>query len=205
LSQSSSTVSPSTPVSTETSITTSLIPPRQRFRGDGDADNPGDGDGNGDIDPGHDKDNDYPTPNSYKFPDEDDQAVFDYGRRPSAAEGRTITGIVRRYYSDGAAGRGAAACSLLNPRFAAAAAESYGGAGGLAYLRGAKSCASVLDMLFRHFAAELTEAPTILAVRVEGGQAQVVLASRKMRSSHVILMREGSLWRIGQLIGQPLP
>jgi hypothetical protein len=195
----------SAPAETETTITTSRIPSGQPFRGDGDADNPSDIDGNGDVDPGRDSDNDYPTPNSYMFPDADDKATFAFGHWPSAAEARAIANVVRRYYAAGSVGDGIAACSLLSTSFVRSVPESYGQASGPPYLRGAKSCASVIEMLFGHFHEELSEAVTVVEARVDGNEAQVVLGSRKMRASHVFLMREGRSWKVQELLGQVLP
>lgn len=193
-------------VRTETDVTTHTIPPGQPFRGDGDADNPGDIDGNGDIDPSRDRDNDYPTRNSYKFPDADDSATFAYGHRPRPSEERTIANVVKRYYTDGVSGDGAAACSLMEPVLARTAAEAYGGRGGTSYLRGAKTCAAIVLKLFQYFREELAEAIRVVEVRVQGSRAQAVLASRKMRASSIFLSRQaGGLWRIQQLLGLPLP
>ncbi len=192
------------PAETETTITTSRVPPGQRYRGDGDADNPSDIDGNGDVDPGRDSDNDYPTAESYRFPDVDDKPIVDFGHRARSAQSRAITSIVTRYYAAGVAGEGAAACSLLLAAVARSVPESYG-AGGPAYLHGARTCAAVVNALFSHFASELTEAPVVLLVRVEGEEARVVLASRKLRASHISLARQGGSWHIQELIGSPLP
>lgn len=190
---------------TSTDLTTSAIPPGQSLRGDGDTDNPSDIDGNGDVDPGKDNDDDYPTAASYKFPDTDDKATFTYGHAPSVAEARALTSVVKRYYAAASAGDGAIACSLLLPAFARSVAETYGGVGGPAYLRGGKSCQAVMSMLFKHDREQLSEAITVVKVRVQGSTAQVVLSSRKMRASVVVLTRQAGSWRIGELIGQPLP
>ena len=120
------------------------------------------------------------------------------------AEQHAIAGIVKRYYGYGVAGDGAAACALLLSAFARSVPESYGG-GGPSYLHGAKTCAAVVEGLFKHFGDELTEAPTVFAVRVAGEEAQVVLASRKLRASHISLLRQGGSWEVQELIGSPLP
>ncbi len=184
-------------------ITTSAIPPGQRFRGDGDADNPGDIDGNGDVD-SSDADSDYPIPASYKLPDEDDRPVFHYGHSPRATEGRAIANVAERYYAAAGAGDGASACSLLLSGIASSVAQDYGQAGP-PYLRGGKTCQAVLSMLFEHFREQLTEAVTVVEVRVDGVNAQVVLGSRKMPASTIPVRRQGRSWRIGQLLAQPLP
>lgn len=188
---------------------TSVISPGQRVRGDGDADNPSDIDGNGDIDSaatgGQDADNDNPTRASYSFPDGDDKATFAYGRPPSPSVGRAIVSIVRDYYAAGAAGDGARACALLTPNLARSTPEDYGRAGGPSYLRGGKTCQMVMSMLFAHFHSELTEAITVVEVRVAGGTAQVVFSSRKMPASDIFLRRRGNTWRMVALLGRPLP
>jgi hypothetical protein len=189
-------------------ITTSAIPPGQRFRGDGDADNPRDGDGNGDSDSmrvgGPDSDSDNPVPASYRLPDEDDRATFAYGHSPGAA-GPTIAGVVRRYYAAAAADNGAAACSLLLPSLANSVPLDYGQATGPPYLRGGKSCQAVLSMLFRHFHSELLAPIEVLQVRNQGATAQAVLSSRSMRASHVFLTRHAGSWTIVDLLGEALP
>lgn len=186
-------------------IITSTIPPGQRFRGDGDADNPGDTDGNGDIDP-EDGDSDYPVPESYRFPDSDDRATFAYGHAPGAAVQAAITATVKRYYAAASAGEGEAACQLLPPAIASSVAESYGqGVGQSYYLQGAKTCREILTLLFHHFHGELSEAITVVEVRVKGNSAQVVLSSRKMPASDILLMRRNGAWRVEQLLANQLP
>ncbi|HXP99457.1 MAG TPA: hypothetical protein VN845_05250 [Solirubrobacteraceae bacterium] len=184
-------------------ITTSAIPPGQQVRGDGDADNPGDTDGNGDIDP-EDEDSDYPVPNSYKFPDSDDRATFAYGHEPSASEAAKIASVVKRYYAAAAADDGAAACRLLLPSFAASVAESYD-VGGSPDTKDGKSCQAVLGLLLRRYRAELAEAIDVVEVRVQGETAQVVLSSRKMPASDILLMRRDGSWWVQQPIGAQLP
>jgi hypothetical protein len=186
-------------------ITTSVIPPGQRLRGDGDADNPGDIDANGDVDPGKDKDEDYPVPESYKFPDKDDKATFAYGHRPNATAMSAITNTVKRYYAAAATDNGAVACSLFPPSFASSIPEDYGQAPGMSYLRGAKTCQTVMSMFFQHFHEQLAEAITVVEVRVQGSTAQVVLSSKTMRASSIFLARQGSSWKVQNLLGQPLP
>lgn len=188
---------------------TSRIPQGQHVRGDGDADNPSDIDGNGDSDSvaggGPDNDSDGPTPASYAFPDGDDRPVFAYGRRPTAKAARAITGVVRDYYAAASAQDGAQACPLLLASIARAAAQEYGRPGGPQYLRGATTCQAVLSMLFRHFHAELAGAVNVVAIRLRGGSAQVVLSSRTLRASSVVVNREGRAWKIVGLLAQPLP
>jgi hypothetical protein len=207
---SSSTASDSAAASAQTEpITTSVIPPGQGLRGDGDADNPNDVDGNGDSDSarvgGPDTDTDNPVPASYRLPDEDDRATFAYGHAPSPAVERTIAGIVERYFAAAAAQAGVTACSLLSQGLARSVAQDYGRAPGPLYLRGGKTCSSVLSMLFRHLHGELAAAVKVLQVRLDGTGAQVVFSSSKMRASDVVLTEQGGSWRIEGLLGRPLP
>lgn len=192
-----------------TTITSSVIPPGQSLRGDGDVDNPNDIDGNGDRDNtspgGTDGDNDNPTRASYDFPDMDDKAMFAYGHRPSVATTHAISLVVKAYYRAASEGSGAEACSLLTPSVSRSLAEEYGGSVGPSYLRGARTCQEVLILLFRHFREELTEAITVVDVRRSGNQAQVIFSSRKMPASSIRLKRKGSSWMVSELIGRPLP
>jgi hypothetical protein len=197
----SSTPSGVTSALEDTRTTSSVIPPGQRLRGDGDADNPSDIDGNGDSDSaavgGADEDNDGPTPASYRFPDGDDGASFAYGHAPSARERRVIANVVRRYYAAGSSGDGRGACALLVASFARMVAQ--------AYLHGARTCVAVLSKLFAHYRDQLSEAVTVVQVRVTGAQAQAILSSRRMPASSIVLERQSGSWRVEELFGQPLP
>lgn len=185
-------------------ITTSAIPPGQSVRGDGDADNPGDIDGNGDID-SEDGDSDFPTTESYRFPDADDRPVFAGGHAPSSRRLATISALVERYYAAARRGDGRQACSLLLPSVARSAPEDLGGSAGPVYLRGSTSCAAVAEKLFAHSRGELSEAPKLFALRLDGEEAQVVMSSRKMRASDVRLTRQAGKWWLSELTGRPLP
>jgi hypothetical protein len=186
-----------------------VIPPGQSFRGDGDADNPTDIDGNGDSDAasvgGPDNDSDAPTRASYDFPDADDRATFAYGQQPSVQSRRAIAGLVRRYYAAASVKDGSTACSMLMPGLAGSVVEDYARAPGPSYLRGGTTCAAVMSKFFQHDREQLREAVTVVAVRVDGGEAHVVLSSRAMRASVVSLVRRRGVWRLQELIGRPLP
>jgi hypothetical protein len=185
-------------------LTTSAIPPGQHLRGDGDADNPGDIDGNGDIDP-EDGDSDYPVPNSYRLPDEDDKATYAYGHRPTAALAHTIESVVKRYFNAALVSDGAIACSLLPAGLASSAAGDYGQSSGSASQHGAGACGAAISMLFQRSHNQLSEAITVLEVRLDGSNAQVILSSKKMPAGEVHLARQGSSWKMLQLMALPLP
>ncbi|HEX4115279.1 MAG TPA: hypothetical protein VHY18_05340 [Solirubrobacteraceae bacterium] len=192
-----------------TATTTSVIPPGQHVRGDGDADNPADIDGNGDSDAprvgGPDGDTDTPTLQSHRFPDSDDGPAFAYGHRPGAATVRVITNIVKRYYTAASAGDGAVACALLPSSLARSIPDSYGGPQEPAYQRGGKTCQATLAKFFAHYHKELAAPIKLFAVRVEGETARAIFSSRTMPASGVFLAREGHAWKIVEVLGRPLP
>ena len=157
----------------------------------------------GDAD--NDTDNDRADNAKKGYYDPDDGEVLTYGRAPSAAEERELGVLVRRYYAAAAAFDGAAACSMLKPTLADSLPEDYGRAPGPAYLRGSKTCAAVLSRLFEHTHREVPSAPYVTGVRIRGDEALVVLGSRIAPASFVILQREGSTWKIANLLADPLP
>jgi hypothetical protein len=185
-------------------IITSRIPPGQKVRGDGDADNPGDLDGNGDIDP-EDNDSDYPVPSSYRFPDSDDRETLSFGPPANPKQRGEIAAVVKRYYAAAATGNGTLGCSLMIRPLANSAVEDYGRSGGPSYIKGAKTCAAVLERDFQHFQQELVAPIEVYAVRVSGPKARVVVTSKRLRASSIELAREGKDWRVQQLLGVPLP
>jgi hypothetical protein len=191
------------------STTSSVIPPGQAVRGDSDADNPTDIDGNGDSDAasvgGADSDNDNPTPQSYRFPDSDDGPSFAFGHAPSVAVRGAIAGVVKRYYAAAATSDGARACPLLMPAVARSLPESYGGPLAPVYMRGAKTCAAVLSLIFSHDHTQLADAIELFSVRVEGEDARVIFSSRTMPASSVLLTGQGGTWRLVEISAQPLP
>ncbi len=185
----------------DNAIHTSAIAPGQSVRGDGDADNPSDIDGPGDADGNGDGDNDNPTPESYRFPDSDDKVAFAYGHPAGAAETQTIAGIVTRYFSAGARAAGAAACSLLAPTLVGLVASELGSQ---ARPQDRGGCASVLSTLFKRRHRQLAGTVHVVEVRVEGHNAQVIVASRTMPAGEVLL-QGGRRWTIEQLFPGTLP
>jgi hypothetical protein len=190
-------------------ITTDFVPPGQRVRGDGDADNPRDIDGNGDSDSarvgGPDTDLDAPVPAGYRFPDTDDRQAFAYGHAPDAATHRAIEGVVRRYFAAAAAWNGGIACGLLEPGRARTLPADFAGPSAPAYMRGASTCAAVLERLFKHDNEELSGAISLFSVRVEGAEARAIIASWTLRAGEAFLVHRGHSWWMGKLLSEPLP
>jgi hypothetical protein len=188
-------------------ITTSLIPPEQGVRGDGDADNPTDIDGSGDSDSarvgGPDKDNDAPVPESYRFPDADDRATFAFGRPVGTAAGG-IADLVRRYYAAAAAEDGAGACRLLVPSLARTLPAAQRGTDASARRPG-ETCATALAGLFARYHEELAAPIKIAHMGERGSVTQVILSSRTLRAGSIFLVRERGSWRIEEPLSRPLP
>jgi hypothetical protein len=135
----------------------------------------------------------------------DDYEVLYYGHAADAAETHVIVGAVRRYYAAAIAGDGAMACSMLSPSMARSAPEDYGRAPGPAYLRGSKTCATVMSRLFRHVHKELTGTIRVTGVRIGGARAFALLRSQRLPYPYVSLGHEGGAWRIQQLVGGQMP
>ncbi|MGA9314865.1 MAG: hypothetical protein WBV77_09565 [Solirubrobacteraceae bacterium] len=170
------------------------------IRADGDGDNPADTDGdstryppnpNG-SDSDNDTDNDHATANSYDFPDEDDKLELDYGRAANSYEASLLSGIVKRYYALAAAGDAARACSQLPHGLA----EEYAGVYELPYLKGSKTCQAIVSKVFAHAHKQLTEPIKVVAVRIKGNTAKVIIGSTVMPASTVTLGRRHGVWKI---------
>lgn len=141
-----------------------------------------------------------------RYYDSDDAEVADYGHAASSALAHAAAALVKRYYHLMAGDNGAAACSLLTPTFASVLHYDYGRYGP-SYLLGANTCAAVLSRLARHEHAVFANAGklAVVAVRVDGTRGVVLIGAPHMRASSVSILDEGGGWRIGVMIGSPLP
>jgi hypothetical protein len=165
-----------------------------QFRGDEDdddesAEKPG---SNGDTDADFDND---AKDKALGYHDIDDGSVLAYGHAPSAADEQTLAAIVKRYHAAAVAEDGATACSMTTARAVKAIPVDYGQAPGPVYLRG-KTCAAVMSLLFKHNHTEIASPSEITGVRVSGNEALVLLGSRAVPASVVILQREGGVWKV---------
>jgi hypothetical protein len=170
---------------------TSTTPNQSYFRGDGDDD---------DID---EKNRD----------DHDNYTVHRYGHKASAADGRAIISLVKRYYATAVAGDGARGCSLIYAHFAndpnlGTIAEGYPVAPSVPPLRG-KSCAHIMSLLFkeshRQLAAELAGLQ-VTDVRVKGRHGLALLAFRATPERLIPVEREGGgAWKVASLFDKALP
>lgn len=178
---------------------------------DGDRDEPGDEDFDnnhdngtrnspGSIDPYVDY---LPPANNRAYHDEDDQAVVQFGHPANSHDLHAVRTTVERYYSAARALHGSKACALMLTTFAKAVPLDYGKLGA-SYLRGGKTCAGVLTLLFKHMRRELGEPVQVTEVRISGSTALAFLGSKAMRASVISLKREGTRWAVSQTIGAVL-
>jgi hypothetical protein len=168
---------------------------------DGDADNPRDPEGNPDtIEEGHDGDRDVRTRASYAFPDSDDAEAFTYGHAADAAQRASITRIVERYDRAARSDDGAVACSLLWSNTARAVPATYGKGVGSSASRPRQTCAEVMATLFEKYRRLLQPSVTVVAARVQGSRAEAILGSFTGRASNIFLDRQGSAWRVEQVV-----
>ena len=140
------------------------------------------------------------------FYDHDDTRFRAYGHAASPAEKRELTTLAKRYYAAAAAEDGSAACAMLVRAFAKSLPEDYGhGSAGPPYLRTATSCQAVLELLFKYLHSQLHQGIEVVAVRVDGDHAHVLLGGLNMPASYLEVQREGGAWRIIGMLAAPLP
>lgn len=148
------------------------------------------------------KDDDQKKEKNYR--DSDDGSVVAYGHAAGAVDRRAITVLVQRYYAAAAAGNGATACALIYSIFAESIPEDYGQGPGPPYSRG-KTCAVVMSKMFEHFHSQMSGAVVVTGVRVNGHQARALLGSSTEPAGFISAKRERGVWKIDQLVGEPLP
>jgi hypothetical protein len=144
--------------------------------------------------------------------DTDDETLLGSGRSGRPADARAIDALVERYYTAAARGDGAAACAMTSPDYARTVPDDYGQElgwaippGAEAYLRGAKTCAAVLSLLFAHLHRQLAAPVEILAVRLYGNYGYASVGSTTLPASRIEILREHGVWWIDELLGRPLP
>jgi hypothetical protein len=152
----------------------------------------------------NDADFDNDTIKNKGYYDSDDGEIRNFGRAANAAERRAISGLVKRYYAAAAASSGAKACRMIYSTLEEAIPEDYGQPPGPAYSRG-KTCAVVMSKTFAHDHSQLAGGFAVTGVRVEGKEARALLGSRTLPASFILLRREHGIWKINELLGQPLP
>ncbi len=135
------------------------------------------------------------------------KVITEYGHEASPADKQAITALVNRYYAAAAADDGATACSLIYSPLAESVAEDYGQAPASASLAGT-TCQVVMSKLFRQVPGQssaVLATTEVTGVRVNGRKAFALLRSKAMPQGDIPLQRELGTWKIGTLIGGPLP
>jgi hypothetical protein len=151
-----------------------------------------------------DKDNDVGAPDD----DRSNSRSLSFGHVASASEQRTIAMLVKRYYATALAGDGPKACSMLYSTFAESVPEDYGLVPGPLYMRGARTCAAALALLFKHFHALLAvEVPRLAVTRVRlvAHHGFALLGFGSLPERQIAVAREGHTWRIAALLDSELP
>jgi hypothetical protein len=180
--------------------------PHHGLKNDGDVDPVGDADRDNSADNDHDPWLDYQYGNeSDRYHDRDDMDRLNVGYVGSVADAKAITALVKRYYAVAVAGDGAEACAMMPPGFVKAVPLDYGKLGP-SYLHGGKTCAAVVSLQFEHSRKQLTPAIQVTGVHFEhSDRAYAMFGSKTTPASFIAVVREGASWRIGALIGGPLP
>lgn len=147
------------------------------------------------------------TLRSPKSPEEINAAktrrYLDFGTIADEADAKAVAAITTRYYHAVAASDGAAACGLIHAGMAQAIPEDVGPLAGKR-----RTCAAVMSLLFRTRRGMPTadvDAIRVRQVRVKGNTAIALLRSPKMHSGELVLEREGSTWKVLDLLGSVLP
>jgi hypothetical protein len=139
---------------------------------------------------------------------DDDLEVLDYGHAANAANERTITALLKRYYAAAAAGDGATFCSQTFSLIAEAIVEDYGGATGPANLRG-KTCAVVeskaLKLEHQKMAADAATLE-VTGVRINGQKGLALLRFGTRSEQRYIRVRlEFGVWKIYAMSDSAMP
>lgn len=151
-------------------------------------------------------DQDGDSPNDKAF-DKDDSFVTTFGHAASPTDRRSIASLVTRYYAAIAKDDGATACRLLFFVIVESAPETYGQTAFDATAGRGKSCGPVMTKVFKGNHAQLVAENRhlkVMAVRVEGKRAWVLLRLGPDSVRRMIAYREGSVWKIGELIDTEL-
>ena len=133
-----------------------------------------------------------------------DDNPWSFGKALEGRERQAAKGVVERYYHYAAADDGARACGLLSHSLEESVVEDWGEGGGASYLRG-KTCAAVMEKVFRHVPGQSLAslaAVEVTGVRVQGDSGFALLHSPAMAHGEVAIKRYGRRWRLITLMGR---
>jgi hypothetical protein len=140
------------------------------------------------------------------YRDADDLDSLSVGHPASAADTKAIEALVKRYYAVAVTGNGAKACSMMARGFARGVPVDYGKFGP-PYLHGLKTCAAIVSLQFKHFRSRITSAIRFTAVHQDNNadRAYALFGSRTTPAGFIDVNRENGVWKIGALLGGPMP
>jgi hypothetical protein len=169
------------PVNTRSTTTLARPSAGGYFEGDGDAD---------------------PDDNTSKESNDNGDLLASYPGRPSEADMRAITAVVKSYYAAAAARDGAKACQLLDSSLAMNLGEGSGHSG-------AKGCVAAVDHLFKEehqrLIADEVATMAVTSAHLKGEVGLALLAFKKAIQGEIIVEREGGMWKVDALIDGEVP
>jgi hypothetical protein len=145
-----------------------------------------------------DGDNDKTENRGKGYYDTDDVSMATFGRAAGSRDARALREMAARYIGAERAADGRAACAMLVPAVASSLVETYGSSRS-GFLRGSKSCQAVMSRLFGHIRRRFSTPTKIVAVRVAGDRAVVLIGSKLMPASYFSLRRERGGWRLTEI------
>ncbi len=140
--------------------------------------------------------------------DRNNNSTLDFGHEADAAETRTITALIKRYYAAAYAENGAQACSMLYSTLEEAVPEDYGQSPPGPHYMSGTSCPAVLTLLFKHFHPQLAlEYPKLAVARVRLVEHHgiVILRFGALPERQISVAREGHVWRLDELLDDEVP
>jgi hypothetical protein len=141
----------------------------------------------------------------FGYYDKDDGLLRNYGHAAKGSQRRELIAFAKAYSAAAAGGEGGSACAMLTGQFAKSVPQDFGrGSAGPRYLRSASTCAQVLTGLFEHIHAQLSAPVQVMAVRVKGEQARVLIGSRTQPASYFELHRVAGAWKSVTMLAYPL-
>lgn len=154
--------------------------------------------------PAGDQDGD--SPNDKAF-DKDDSFVTTFGHAAGPADHKAIVDLVTRYYAAIAKDDGARACRLLFFVIVESAPETYGQTAFDATAGRGQQCGAVMSKVFKGSHAQLVAESRhlkVMAIRTQGKRAWVLLRFGPDSVRRLIAYREGSSWKVGELLDTEL-
>jgi hypothetical protein len=126
-----------------------------------------------------------------------------YGQVANVADTRRAAAVVRRYYAVAADGDARTACSLLVPPLVKGLPNEYGRLGP-SYLRGAKTCQSILLRIFHRVHWALVAPITVRGFLAHETNGYAFVNSKKLPVSVIALERIRGSWVVAVPIGVPM-